>query len=352
MIPANPIFGQPKGWPLRLPMIAFLGLLALSLPAGAQVPDSLALYSEIEDPVVIQGAVDPINAQIYNEAPTGSGTAGYNLTAGYGTFYANGFGYYYTGSIAADGGVSPVSATFNLNTSNIAPGVVPVAVTLTDTNSGYKVTQGGQLTVLAHAAPALVVNGQILPLTSRNVISFENSLAQAPPNGTDAAATFAPQMIGDPPPGVPTAELDINSVTTFGSPYITSTLAPANDLPSTDTPGTGETFSITGVSPITNGDYSTTFEVDYSDQQDLPGADAPGSQVAEFNVSVDFVGGVADWTITTDVPDQSNTALLLLSACACCLALSKSQFSTIRWRAGDAFLRKCMGEMAAAAPLF
>jgi hypothetical protein len=204
-----------------------------------------------------------------------------------------------------------------------------VVVTARDTNSGQTLSQGGELTVLAHAAPSLVVNGQIVSLSSENVISFPvdpNSLAQAPPAGTDAASTFAPQMIGDPP-GEPTAELDLDSVSSFGSPYITSTLTPTNGMPSTDTPGTGETFSITALSPTTNGDYNTTFVVHYSDEQDLPGADAPGSQEAEFNVSVDITGPTAEWTITTglSVPEQSNTVALLLTACACCLVLRLNQ---------------------------
>jgi hypothetical protein len=125
-------------------------------------------------------------------------------------------------------------------------------------------------------------------------------------------------MLGDPP-GEPTARLDLDSFTTFGSANITSTLKPALNLPSTDTPGTGEAFDIL-VQAAAAGVYNTTFVVHYSDEQDLPGAALVGSEEAAFNVNVKIEGDVANWTITTGVADTSSTAGLLMVAFACCAA--------------------------------
>ena len=323
----KPILGHSH-W---LPLAAFLSVEAVSMPAGAQ-PAQLALSSQIQYSQVIQGAVDPINAYVFNNAPFGSSPGSYQITAAYGNGYANGFGYYYTGTQPANGGtVSSAPATFSLNTANIAPGVVPVAVTLNNTGpGGGSITQGGQFTVLAHAAPALYLAGAPVSLSSRNVITFQTTVVahvfgEASPAGTEAGGgAYSPQMLGDPP-GEPTARLDLDSFSSFGSPNITTTLTPVNNLLSTDTPGTGESFNIFVQAPA-NGNYDTTFNttfvVHYSDEQDLPGADSPGSEEAAFNVNVDIYGTTAYWTITTDasVPDQSITAALLAAACACCLA--------------------------------
>jgi hypothetical protein len=128
-------------------------------------------------------------------------------------------GYSYTGSVPANGGASPVSMSFPIDTSMFAPGTTAVTVTGTDTDTGGALTQGGTFTVLANANPALVVNGQIVYLTSKNVVEFENNnFAESTPGGTEATASANPAMMGDPP-GEPTAELDLDSVTTSGSSY-------------------------------------------------------------------------------------------------------------------------------------
>ena len=348
----KPIFGHGQ-W---LALAAVLGIEAVSVPAGAQ-PAQLALSSQIQYSQVIQGAVDPITAFVFNNAPFGASAGSYQITAAYGNGLANGFGFSYVGTQPANGGtVSSAAATFNLNTANIAPGVVPVAVTLKDTTSpgGGSITQGGQFTVLAHAAPALYFGGAPVSLSSRNVITFQTPVVahvfgEASPTGTEAGGgAFNPEMLGDPP-GEPTARLDLDSFTSFGSPNITTTLTPADNLLSTDTPGTGESFNIFVVQSPATGNYATfntTFVVHYSDEQDLPGAAAPGSKVAAFNVNVEIEGGTADWTITTDasVPDETSTAALLATALACCAALQRPQTSKHSGRCvGNATARPCIG---------
>jgi hypothetical protein len=63
--------------------------------------------------------------------------------------------------------------SFPIDTSTFTPGTVAVTVTGTDTDTGGVLTQSGQFTVLAHANPALVLNGQIVYLTSKNVVKFQ-----------------------------------------------------------------------------------------------------------------------------------------------------------------------------------
>jgi len=313
-------------------LVCLLGVFALGVHAGAQQqPAQLGLSAQIQYSQVIQGATDPINAYVYNFAPYGGATLYYQVTAAYGANYATAFDYYYTGTLAANGGASPTPpATFDLDTANLSPGTVPVLVTGSNTVSGGTVQLGGQMTVLAHASPAIYINNQIVPLTSGNVITFRsNSFAESTPGGTEASGSANPQMLGDPPTGVPTADLDIDSVSSFGSSAITSTLTPTNDLLSTDTPGTGEFFQINALFP-TNQDYdSTTFLVRYSDEQDLPGADAPGSELAEFQVNAELDGTNVDWTVTTDVPEPTTTALVLTGLICCLLVCRRSARATV-----------------------
>jgi hypothetical protein len=75
------------------------------------------------------------------------------------------------------------------------------------------------------------------------------------------------------------------------------------------------------------GDYSTTFLLHYSDEQDLPGAARPSSELASFNVNVDVTATTAYWTITTDaVPEPRLPVLVALGTCTLiCFARSCSR---------------------------
>jgi hypothetical protein len=224
----------------------------------------------------------------------------------------------------ADGTLEPntdLTNDFPLDTTALPPAAYRVSATLQDTTPGSTapaITVNSQFTVDAHAAPEIDLENEMLPLTDCDAppVQFEtqeidpNSLAQAPPSGTDAAATFAPQMIGDPPPNIPTADLDLDSITSTGSPFITTTLQPFIDLLSDDNPAEGLPFQVYAFVPSL-GDYSTTFTLHYSDEQDLPGANAPGSQTASFTVAVDMTPTTADWTVTV-VPEPSSFGLLTI----------------------------------------
>jgi hypothetical protein len=292
--------------------------------------EQLSLSSTVQYSRVIQGAVEPVNAYVYNEAPAGSDTGNYRVTADYAaagaSLYTN-VGYNYVGSVAADGGVGYASMTFPINTTTFTPGMAAVKVTCTDKDTGSSVTQGGQFMVLAHANPALVINGQIVYLTSQNVVKFtNNSFAESTPSGTEAAGSFNPQMLGDPP-GEPTAELDLDSITTSGSPYITTNLQPFTDLPSDDDPAEAKPFEIDIAVP-TLGDYATTFTLHYSDEDDLPGAAAPGSEELSFNVEANVSSSTIDWTITT-VPEPASGVLTGMGV-LCLLFMSKKLSSGYR----------------------
>jgi hypothetical protein len=293
---------------LRL-LAAAAGTLAMKAPARAGPITPFALSLQIQYPTVIQGAMEPIYGFVYNLAPIGSPASNFQVSAGYGAGYTGMFGYYYSGPIPASGGTTYVTLPFPLNTTNLNPGTVPVQVTAANTSTGASISQGGQFTVLAHAQPALYLQGQIVPLSSKNVVTFAVPVfGEAPPTGTEAASgAFMPDMLGDPP-GEPTAELDLDSISASGSPYITTTLAPFTDLPSNDDPSQGVPFQVSVFAPI--GDYSTTFLLYYSDEQDLPGADPPGSELASFNVNVDVTSTTFYWTITTDPVPEPGTAML------------------------------------------
>ena len=101
----------------------------------------------------------------------------------------------------------------------------------------------------------------------------DQGAASLPPQeaGTEGPeGGFAPGMIGDPP-GEPTAELDLDSVTasSANSP-VAIDLSTFSDLPSTDNPTENvHPFNI-GLFTTTPGTYSDTFTLYYSDEQDLP----------------------------------------------------------------------------------
>ena len=110
-------------------------------------------------------------------------------------------------------------------------------------------------------------------------ISPETSSAQG---FGDTVAGAVPIVVNDP--ADPTAGLDIDSVTAIGDPEITTNIAPVTDLPPED-PGDSPSWQVF-VDTTNPGSYYTDFELNYSDEQDLPGADAPGSEHAYFGVEV------------------------------------------------------------------
>lgn len=318
--------GRIIAWLMRrrnsiLPIV-LLGCAARAFAGG----EIFAISSNpVVYPEVIQGAQETIDAQVFN---LGTGTGSYAVSAICGSNQVN------LGSLT--GTLLPNANSnnnFSVNTVALTPGTYPVSATVQDTtpgNTNPNTTVNSQFSVLAHAAPALYLQGAMVPLAAPVPPPVEfttpevdpNALGQSPPAGSEAAASFAPQMIGDPPPDVPTAELDLDSITASGSPYITTTLQPFTDLPSDDDPAEGLPFQVDAFLPAL-GDYSTTFTLYYSDEQDLPGADAPGSETASFTVEVDMTASTADWTVTV-IPEPAALGLMIVVGIGALLRRSRS----------------------------
>jgi hypothetical protein len=305
--------------------------ILLSAAAQADPIAPLAFTTQVQSSRVIQGADDPIYAFLYNFAPVGSPATIAQVTAVYGFGNPASLGGY-LGPVTATGGATFLTLPFPLSTRNLGPGIFPYQVTAINKSTGGSSTQSGQFTVLAHAKPALFVQGQIIPLSTPAVISFTANVFAEASGGTEAASgAYNPTMLGDPPPGVPTADLDLDAVSSFGSPYITTTLAPFTDLLSNDDPSQGLPFQISFQVPSL-GDYSTTFLLHYSDAQDLPGADLPDSELASFNVNLDVTATTAYWTITTDtVPEPNALALTALGICTL-IHFARSARAQNKWR--------------------
>jgi hypothetical protein len=268
------------------------------------------MSSSVQDATVIQGDEDPVNAFIYNEAAFGSDAVNYSVYASFP--YGNTLPY--VGTMAADGGSSYLNLPFTFDSGQVTPGSHTVSVTATDTGTGATLTQSGSVLVLAHGVPAFNIGGQVVQLASRPVAAQEPSidpLAFGATGGGEFFAAGAPNVINDPI--APTAGLDLDSITAFGDSQITLSLTPFTDLAANDDPAYGHAFQIQ-VDGSTPGVYFTDFELNYSDEQDLPGADAVGSEHAYFGVQVTVTAGGVTGMIM--VPEPGSGSLLALGLLA------------------------------------
>ena len=256
-------------------------ILCLCFPLSLRAqPGQLAMSSQILYSTVIQGAQVPVNAYIYNTAAVGSSAVNYSV-------YAS-FPYGNSGTLSgvksADGGAGYVTLPFSFNSGLVTPGTSAISVTATDTGNGGTLTQSGNIQVLAHAAPAFVLGGSVVQLSSVAPAAQDpdvDPLAFGATGGGETFAARAPNLIDDPM--APTALLDLDSITVSGSSQISITLHPFNNQVASDDPALGVPFEI-DVDGSTPGTYFTVFELNYSDEQDLPGAYAAGSEHDFFGV--------------------------------------------------------------------
>ena len=280
--------------------------LLFLVPAVYAGPGQLSMSSQIQYPTVIQGYQDPVTAQIYNEAVPGSDPVNFSVFA----TFPYGSPTTYSGNRAADGGSGYLTLPFSFNSGLVNPGSQTVSVTATDTGTGGSLTQSGSVLVLAHADPAFNIGGNVIQLSSGPVEAQEPSvdpLAFGATGGGESFAASAPNVINDPV--APTAGLDLDSITAIGDSQITLSLTPFTDLAANDNPAFGDAFQIL-VDGSVPGVYFTDFELNYSDEQDLPGADATGSEHAYFGVQVTVAaGGVTGMVI---VPEPGSGCLLAL----------------------------------------
>ncbi len=286
-------------------MVIRCSALLFIVPAVYAGPGQLSMSSQIQYPTVIQGYQDAVNAQIYNEAAVGSDPVNFSV---YATFpYGNTTPY--TGSRAADGGSGYLNLPFSFDSGQVSPGSQTVSVTATDTGTGGSLTQSGSVLVLAHADPAFNIGGNVIQLSSRPVAAQEPSvdpLAFGATGGGETFAAGAPNVINDPV--APTAGLDLDSITAIGDSQITLSLTPFTDLAANDDPAYGDAFQIM-VDGSVPGVYFTDFELNYSDEQDLPGADATGSEHAYFGVQVTVTSGGVTGVVV--VPEPGSGCLLV-----------------------------------------
>jgi hypothetical protein len=278
--------------------------------AASATPGELALNSATTS-TVFQGYQDPLNAFIYNTAPSGSDPVSYSIFATF-PYGDSSIGY---GTKDADGGTSYITVPFLFDTSQVDAGTYTVSVTATDTGNGGSLTQSGDVTVLDHADPGFVFGGRVVNLSSTppampDAVVQEPSvdpLAFGATGGGESFSAAAPNLIGDPI--APTGAMDLDSITVFGDPQITITLAPFDDLAANDDPAYGKSFQVI-VDGSVPGTYFTIFELNYSDDDEVPGAYADGSEHGYFAIRADVTeSGVTGELV---VPEPSSCALLAL----------------------------------------
>jgi hypothetical protein len=126
-------------------------------------------------------------------------------------------------------------------------------------------------------------------------------------------------LIADPDD--PTGAMDLDSILVFGDPQITISLTPFEDLAADDDPAHGDHFQIV-VDGSVPGTYFTIFELNYSDDDQIPGAYAPGSEHGYFAVRADVTeSGVTGELV---VPEPSTGALLVAGVAALAVRRKRS----------------------------
>jgi hypothetical protein len=282
-------------------------LLFLSLPAVGG-PSPLLVQSQIQYPKVMQGYQDPVTAFIYNTAPYGNPAEDYSV---YATF-PYGQSLTYSGQKIADGDTGYAAVTFQFNSALTNAGTYTLSLTTTDTDTEDTITQSGDVEVLNRADPAFFLGGHVVQMCSQPPPEPEPSQQNEQFGATAAGETYAASargIIDDPI--APTAGLDLDSITAIGDSQITTSLQPFTDEVASDDPNSGTPFQIY-VDASNMGTFYTVFELNYSDEQDLPGADAPGSEHGFFGVeatvSADGVtGGIV-------VPEPGSFALAAIAS--------------------------------------
>jgi hypothetical protein len=204
------------------------------------------------------------------------------------------------------------------------PGIYTISATATDTTTGATLTLNQNVTVFSHGQFAYNNFGQIITLPKSPPPDAATQVPNLDPSsfggtgGGESASFASPGMLGDPPNfGAP---LDLDSITAIGSPDISVTLTNYDDIPDNDSVSNALPFQINVSTPGT-GTYYTVFELNYSDEQDIPGADAPGSEHDYFGVEVDMTATNAIAYIV--LPEPSTFSLIPIGALFLLLFLRK-----------------------------
>jgi hypothetical protein len=210
--------------------------------------------------------------------------------------------------------------TFNFDSSKVTAGTPNIGITATDSTAFYNgvfpssIEYSGPITVKTPARPNFVIGGNAVPLSPNKLPPIVE-----PNPGQDTASAglsggyAAPTLIDDPLPDEPAAELDVDSIVAIGDPQISITLQPFIDLPPDDLADAPP--DIINVDSSVPGTYFTQFQLNYSDEQDLAGAAAPGSEQAYFGVLA-IVSGTGDSATTSvyiDVPEPAPMGMVVVA---------------------------------------
>jgi hypothetical protein len=252
----------------------------------------------------VVGGQIPFETYVTNTAPAGSSNLNYTLTQ----TFPNGSQVSVTDTLAP-GAWAVWTNTFN--TTGYAPCspptyVYPLVSTISDPNAANNPQSAtNYITLDADAHPYVYVNGGYFDLT---IPEPPLELVQAPESpqtafggtgGGETASASSPSMLGDPTEAA--APLNLDTVTNVGSPYITTDLAAFTNLPPdydlNDPPATNDShqFHILVSQNAPPGVYTNTFYFGFSDEQDLPGADTPGSIHGALTVIVTVQATVGIW---------------------------------------------------------
>jgi hypothetical protein len=234
---------------------------------------------------IIRGAQIPINSGVFNDAPAGSDDLNYSLyyTLPNGTFTVP-----VTGTRAADGGAGydPWTYTFNSAGAPYGPNNFSVTAAGQPGTLHSPKSAGLAVQVLNHVFPAQWINGKEIDIRETSVPVQEPSpdpLAFGATGGGETAALAAPGIVGDPL--VPTADMDLDSVSWTGSDKINTDLLPTHNVVADDSPSAGIPWQIF-INRTEPGHFTKTFTLRFSDE-DIPGGLPPNSMTARLFVFFD-----------------------------------------------------------------
>jgi hypothetical protein len=216
---------------------------------------------------------------------------------------------------------SSLASQFTFNSAygaNLAPlGNDPYTISVSSnqaTNS--PATYNGSVLVLAHSFPQIFsyVLNKFIPIPSAAQEPPVDPLAFGATGGGDTAAVVSGAVSNRDPPE-PTAGMALNFISEVGDSKITSNLATFDYLapiaPDNQNPNDGYVFQVQCVN-TSPGTFSKTFTLGFSDEQDLPGANSPGSFVAKvsytFHINPD---GSSTYEVYL-VPEPASLALLAI----------------------------------------
>jgi hypothetical protein len=247
------------------------GLVIFAAGAAQAIPAEIGLTGSVQDTRIVTGGSTKLFADVTFNLPTGPSVSPPDVLAA-GDSQAWQTDYDSTGQ------------PLGLNTTS---------VTVSDPNASnnpQSIVLG--VDVLAHSHPFLWWDLNLWDLeVDEPTIEPEQFAATG---GGETFAAAAPNIVNDPP--FATAGLDLDRVSWTGDPEITTDLEEFLNLPFSDDPNVGHSFTI--FVDLTNpGTFTKKFFLFFSDE-DLPGATSPESNATAFN----FVAVV--------VPEPSTTQLL------------------------------------------